>query len=378
MKLSFVLAFIVTCLLSQLSSANEHVAGTAYRGELPINKVIFGEFPREQVTSSVDFLERTVGQIEARYGDISYICSATLIDSNHIITAAHCVYDVEKSIWANSLMFYPGRLSGNNNPHGSVKGTKFYLNKMFTTLGDTYISENIPVDYAVVELAEPIGNKLGWVGLEAVSSDINTFDIQFLGYPGDKDYGTLWGVKCPGTIESNRNMIDFKCDIYGGMSGSSLRSKRRNDTVFGVLTSDNGIINNGNVFSKDILNEILDWVKENKVTSNTLTHVNDFPVLQDYEKIRFFNDTNVPVQVIIKYLSVENVWETKSWSFDPHENAYLFNTRNTIYYLYAISNDKKAVWSGNKNMQFNGTTYPMKEIDLTIDNWGTNTHSITF
>ena len=58
-------------------------------------------------------------------------------------------------------------------------------------------------EFAVVELALPVGEKIGWAGFRAIKNEElysnEALNLNFSGYPGDKNFGTMWSVSCPGT-----------------------------------------------------------------------------------------------------------------------------------------------------------------------------------
>ena len=76
-------------------------------------------------------LHKAVGRIMFRFGTNNYLCSGTLVegadDRAIIATAAHCVYDAQKKIFPDYVMFIPGQDDGegdrsdfncSNDPHG--------------------------------------------------------------------------------------------------------------------------------------------------------------------------------------------------------------------------------------------------------------------
>jgi len=107
-----------------------------------------------------DYPIRTVSKVKFLHDDgRSSSCSATMVSKSHILTARHCPIDFETGeLRTDNIRVCPVLDRGAENPNfPCVKVTKIYT---FDT-GE----ENLDDDYALLELAEPIGEKTGWVGL---------------------------------------------------------------------------------------------------------------------------------------------------------------------------------------------------------------------
>lgn len=229
-------------------------------GKLGLSKNNIGRYLREQIKDSSNFPYRIVGQIEVG-------CTGTIIGPSQILTAGHCVYNVDKKQWYENLDFFPGRVSETELPFGKVTWKKVFVQEEFLESGDT------AYDFAVIELASPIGNQLGWSGMKVLPESEYTNRVRITGYPGDKPAGTMWTVTCPSSVEGTT--INYLCDTYGGMSGSGVYSINPdpNQTyltsvhLFGSYNSNGGVILDAKNFA-----HVLSWRNGNNLSANTVIH----------------------------------------------------------------------------------------------------------
>ncbi len=198
---------------------------------------IIGGDGRTRVPDTTVFPYSAITQLEIDFPFGSVLCSGWMISPNAVATAAHCLYYSALGGWAQTITAYPGR-AGDLAPFGGVAATNWNVSqKWLNTQAPRH-------DYGVIQLAEPIGDTVGYFGYQ-----FNTRNQFFVGkpvvvsgYPGDKydaEAGTQWQMS--GKIaQARKRRLFYNIDTYGGQSGSPLYGKWvRKDCdpcVFGIHT----------------------------------------------------------------------------------------------------------------------------------------------
>jgi hypothetical protein len=156
---------------------------------------------------------RTVGQLFFTDGYSDYACTATLINYDTIVTAAHCVYNTDYNFWYSGWQFVPAYMNGNA-PFGYTNWySTIVLGKWMTAKKS---SAGLSYDVAIMELYDNIGSSTGWLG---IAYNQNTKNMQHaIGYPSNIT-GGYYTYICAAESFSKGGGLGMGCDMTFGSSG---------------------------------------------------------------------------------------------------------------------------------------------------------------
>ena len=250
-----------------------------------------------------------------------------------------------------------------HSPYGIINWKKVYVKKSYIEGSEEEFS-----DYALIELKKDIGKLVGWSGVKATKDD-GFKSIRILGYPSDKAIGTMWTVKCEGKLFSDE--IAYHCDTYGGMSGSGIRIKDKENTeyVSGIHTYGSKIQNGGVKITPAVFKVIKAWLDgslDEDSTSN-MGNSKDF----DFYSIIFENKCDKEIRTAIAYKNLKGQWVTRAYlRFKPDQMGIVADTRNLSFFFYGQTKDKKISWSGDLPITIKGVELGFRARTISNKQWG--------
>ncbi|RVU33846.1 trypsin-like serine protease [Hwanghaeella grinnelliae] len=155
-------------------------------------------------------------------------CTGALVGFRVVITAAHCLYRMDIKQWAkpSAVHFVAGYQRGEYEAHSLA--SDLIISPGFDPAKWAH-SDNYPNDWAVIILAQPIGLKVGYLGLLAMTdAQLQTFRKQnrkfaLTGYPRDRAHAISIDDEC--VVESffsDIDLISHNCRIVNGDSGAPI------------------------------------------------------------------------------------------------------------------------------------------------------------
>jgi V8-like Glu-specific endopeptidase len=203
-------------------------------------------------------VERTTGKVFFSMGSGNWVCSGSVVSDSVtqrsvVITAGHCVYDVDANVWASDWTFVPdydAAATGDcaTTAYGCWTATALVAHRQYTTAG-AYNNQALEHDWAFAVVGA--GGRTGTAQLDdVVESQEISFSripsgrwVHAFGYPATAPYGGDDLVHCKGPVTSDAMTegatYGLGCYMTGGSSGGPWLSGLNRETGVGTVVSVN-------------------------------------------------------------------------------------------------------------------------------------------
>jgi V8-like Glu-specific endopeptidase len=223
--------------------------------DLIIEKKIVGTDDRKRVANTRTKPYSTIATLIVQFPDGSRpgLCTGSLIASDAVLTAAHCVYSFKNGGWARSIRVIPGAFPNTAGvlqaPFGSASARRGFVPNAYQDASTFWARE--PHDYGVVRIGAGLHGAPGVRAFGVMSSPRVGRAVTLAGYHGDKCAGT---ARCSPSSSSfvmhqskdtirellpaqakSFTLFNHYADSNGGASGAPLISDGAfADTIFAV------------------------------------------------------------------------------------------------------------------------------------------------
>jgi V8-like Glu-specific endopeptidase len=226
---------------------------------------------------------RSSGRIFFAVAGDDSACSGTVLtdqrsDVSLVITAAHCVYDLQSDTFATDWLFVPGLAQGEipdcqTRSLGCWTPNALLVEQAFVSAG-TYNQIALRHDIGIAVIGpgpakDQLDQAVGSLALADGSISDGEF-VDLVGYPGDRQYSGSALTFCSGPMsQAGASIWAMECDMTGGASGGAwiARASTAAPVIASVTSGGTGGIRAGPVFDADTAALIL---AAESATANTV------------------------------------------------------------------------------------------------------------